>query len=52
MGKRDFRHHETKKPKKGSQKLPATGVVTTPPTVEVIKKHRKEEVESGGGESS
>ncbi len=46
MGRRDFRQHETKKTKKGSQKVPIAAVLTPPPpTVEVIKKPRKVETE-------
>ncbi len=46
MGRRDFRQHETKKPKKGAQKAPIATVLTPPPpVVEVIKKPRKVETE-------
>ncbi|MFC1974062.1 hypothetical protein ACFLVI_00700 [Chloroflexota bacterium] len=38
MGKRDYRHHETKKPKKGERKPPAATILSPPATVEVIRK--------------
>ncbi len=37
MGTRDFRHHETKKPKKGAKKPLASEVLSAPVNVEVIK---------------
>ena len=49
MGRRDFRHRESKKPKKDVKKvLPAT-ILQPSETVEVVrkvKKERKEEEES------
>ena len=42
MGKRDYRHRETKKPKKTAKKIAVTDILPSPPTVEVIKKQRKE----------
>ena len=42
MGRRDYRHREPKKPKKGDKKLSADAILTTPTTVEVIKKGKKE----------
>ena len=50
MGKRDYRHRETKKPKKDAKKLPAASILPSPTTVEVVKrgkKEREEEEESG-----
>ena len=40
MGSRDFRHRETKKPKKGTKKT-TTAIFTPQPAVEVIKKGKK-----------
>ncbi|MBI4297637.1 MAG: hypothetical protein HY676_03810 [Chloroflexi bacterium] len=48
MGKRDYRHHEAKKSKKGISKAPTT-VLTPQPTVQVIKKGKKQEAEEGDG---
>ena len=47
MGRRDYRHRESKKAKKGAKKPLAS--VTLPPqvTVEVVKKQRKERKEEG-----
>lgn len=42
MGKRDYRHRETKKPKKGGKKPSVGDVLPTPINVEVIKKGKKE----------
>ncbi len=42
MGRRDYRHREPKKPKKSTKKLSADTILTTPTTVEVIKKGKKE----------
>lgn len=42
MGRRDYRHRESKKPKKGTKKISIASILQTPPTVEVIKKKRKE----------
>lgn len=45
MGKRDYRHRESKKPKKDAKKvLPAT-FLPPPITTEVIKKGKKERKE-------
>lgn len=43
MGKRDFRHHEAKKPKKGAKKPLVTEVLSTPTVVEVIKAKGKKD---------
>ena len=45
MGKRDFRHRETKKPKKDAKKVSATAILSPPMTVEVVKKEKKRRVE-------
>ena len=45
MGRRDIRHRETKKPKKGSIKAHPATILNTPGTVEVIKKKRKKKEE-------
>lgn len=42
MGSRDYRHHETKKPKRSAKKLPPVTVLPTPVEVEVIKKGKKQ----------
>ena len=42
MGKRDYRHREPKKPKKGAKKISATDILPPQTTVEVIKKGKKE----------
>jgi len=42
MGKRDYRHREPKKPKKGAKKPSVSELLPTPASVEVIKKGRKE----------
>jgi len=44
MGKRDFSHKESKKPKKGAKKI-LTMSSEAPPTVEVIKRGKKEQPE-------
>ena len=41
MGRRDFRRHEPKKPKKGVQKSKPISVLVPQAEVEVIKKKRK-----------
>ena len=41
MGRRDFRHRETKKPKKDTKKLPPVSILPTPMNVEVVKKKKK-----------
>jgi len=45
MGGRDFRHHETKKPKKDAKKPTVTEIIQPTAEVEVIKKKRKEKEE-------
>ena len=45
MGKRDYRHRETKKQKKDTKKLPLASILPTPSAVEVIKKGKKEKEE-------
>ena len=42
MGKRDFRHRESKKPKKDAKKESLAGILPLPVTVEIIKKGKKE----------
>ncbi|MBE9482179.1 MAG: hypothetical protein IMY88_00685 [Chloroflexi bacterium] len=42
MGKRDFRHREPKKPKKGASKVTVASILPPPTTVEVVKKGKKE----------
>jgi hypothetical protein len=42
MGRRDYRHREPKKTKKEAKKISAETILTSPPTVEVIKKGKKE----------
>ncbi len=42
MGKRDYRHREAKKTKKGAKKPSVSELLPTPATVEVIKKKGKE----------
>ncbi len=46
MGRRDYRHRETKKQKKDPKKLPQITITTAPANVEVIKKGKKEEEEA------
>jgi hypothetical protein len=43
MGRRDYRHRETKKPKKGAKKPTVSEVLATPVSVEVVKKVKKQE---------
>jgi len=45
MGRRDIRHRENKKPKKGAVKAAPATILNTPGTVEVIKKKRKNKEE-------
>jgi hypothetical protein len=46
MGRRDIGKHETKKPKKDTKKsIISTGVELPPPTVEVIRRGKKEKQE-------
>ena len=42
MGRRDYRHREAKKPKKNAKKISPETILAPPPTVEVIKKGKKE----------
>ena len=50
MGSRDFRHHETKKPKKGSKKTASiTDILQTPPVVEIMGKKGKKNKEDEAG---
>ncbi len=46
MGGRDYRRHESKKPKKGAKKVTLAEILPTPVTVEVIKKKGKKEPET------
>ena len=46
MGKRDYRHRESKKPKKAEKKIPTDTAFTSPASVEVIKKGKKETAEA------
>ena len=45
MGRRDYRHRETKKTKKDSKKLSPASIIQPQPVVEVVKKKRKEREE-------
>jgi hypothetical protein len=45
MGRRDYRHRETKKPKKSDKKIAHPTILTPPVTVEVIKKGKKRKEE-------
>jgi hypothetical protein len=45
MGKRDYRHRETKKPKKTSKKVVPTIILPTPTNTEVIEKRGDKEKE-------
>ena len=45
MGKRDFRHRETKKPKKGAKKPSVSELLPTSTTVEVVKKKKEKSPE-------
>ena len=45
MGRRDYRHRESKKHKKDATKAPITTVIQPPATVKVIKKGKKEKRE-------
>ena len=42
MGRRDYRHRETKKQKKDAKKISTATILTPPATVEVVKKVKKE----------
>jgi hypothetical protein len=41
MGKRDYRHHESKKQKKITKRTPLSEAVPLPPVVEVVRAPRK-----------
>jgi len=46
MGKRDYRHREPKKSKRGGKKVSLDTILPAPVTVEVLKKgRRKQETE-------
>ena len=49
MSRRDYRHRESKKPKKDAKKLSLTGILPKPVNVEEIKKVRKRVREEGEG---
>ena len=42
MGRRDYRHRESKKHKKDVKKISVTPILSPPVTVEVVKKGKKE----------
>jgi len=42
MGRRDYRRREKKKPKRDTKKISAADILPPSPTVEVIKKGKKE----------
>ena len=46
MGGRDYRRHETKKPKKSAKKATLTDILPPPVTVEVVKTKGKKEPET------
>ena len=50
MGKRDYRHRESKKSKKDAKKISLVTILPTPMPVEVIKNGKKKREESGGEE--
>ena len=41
MGKRDYRHRESKKPKKDTKNIPALTALSPSVNVEVVKKGKK-----------
>ena len=41
MSRRDYRHRETKKPKKDAKRLPQIGIIPVTANVEVTKKRKK-----------
>ena len=45
MGRRDYRHRESKKVKKDVKKLPPVSILPIPVNVEVVKKGKKREEE-------
>lgn len=47
MGKRDYRHRESKKTKKDPKKLSPVTIFPTPVQVEVVKRGKKKEEEEG-----
>ena len=42
MGRRDYRHRETKKSKKDTKQITVATILPPPTTVEVVKKGKKE----------
>ena len=46
MGRRDFRHRESKKPKKSTKKLSPITILPSPVNVEVVKKEKKKREEA------
>ncbi len=42
MGRRDYRHREPKKPRKGAKKPSVSELLQAPATVQVVKKGKKE----------
>ncbi len=46
MGKRDYRHREPKKRKKGDAKISPMEILAPPAQVEIIKKQRKQREET------
>ena len=46
MGRRDFRHHEPKKKKKGQAKATISEIIQTPPAIEIVRKKRRKESET------
>jgi len=42
MGRRDYRHRESKKPKKDARKISVDTILPPPVTVKVIKRGKKE----------
>ena len=42
MGRRDYRHREERKPRKGAKRPTVPEVMPAPVTVEVVKRGRKE----------
>jgi hypothetical protein len=42
MGKRDYRHREPKKPRKGARRPAVSEFLPNPSSVEVVKKGKKE----------
>jgi hypothetical protein len=50
MGRRDYRHRESKKPKRDARKISPATIVPLPVNVEVIKKSKKKREEAEEGE--